>query len=83
MPEVDMLSLSVCAAGDNKKRPKSNPGPHITETTLDQIRKLRVFEHYNKTKDQCGVVWTWLPKKICNPCHGSLSKAWTNEKKRL
>ena len=61
---------------------KSTNLRNITERTLDQIRKLGVFEDYNKTQRECGKDWTWLPQKICNPCHGSLTKAWDNEKKR-
>ena len=61
---------------------KSKNLRNITETTLERIQKLGVFEDYNKTQAQCGKDWTWLPQKICNPCHGKLTKAWDNEKKR-
>ena len=70
---------SICGICLSKKQKLLR---NITETTLEQIQKLKVFEDYNKTKDECGKDWTWLPQKICNPCHGSLSKAWKNEKKR-
>lgn len=55
---------------------------NITAPVLEWIRKLKVFEDYNKTEDECGKDWTWLPNKICHPCHGILNKAWHKEKKR-
>ena len=70
--------ISICGLCLGKSKLLRN----ITDTTLERIRKLGVFEDYNKTEQECGKDWTWLPQKICNPCHGSLTKAWDNEKKR-
>ena len=61
---------SLCALCLEKPKHLRN----ITDTTLKQIRKLGVFEDYNKTKEECGKDWTWLPQKICNPRHSSLTK---------
>lgn len=70
--------MSICGICLAKSKQLRN----ITDTTLERIRKLDVFKDYNKTEEECGQDWTWLPQKICNPCHGSLTKAWDNEKKR-
>ena len=42
---------SICGICLSKKQKLLR---NITETTLEQIQKLKVFEDYNKTKDECG-----------------------------